>query len=303
MKRFALTLFCLLGIVTSLTAAEKLKALYLTGHTDRHHSWQVLSQYQITLLEETGIFHVDKVVLPDTVTTESVDFDRYDVVVLNVNQMRWSKKFKKKFARYIRKGGGLVVVHETDNAFPEWKEFNLMTALGGWGDRTEQAGPYCYWCDGALYKDHITPGSAGKHGKRVPFVINVRNESHPIVSGLPRQWLHIEDELYGDLRGPAEHIDVIATAFSETKSGGTGKEEPVLFTVTYGKGRIFRCVLAHAKKGNDKALRNVGYQIVFQRGTQWAATGRVTLGTGGFILSADKPTLRTIDEIKGAARP
>lgn len=295
MKYKVLIILCMLVMAMCMSARGKQKVLYITGHTDRYHSWQVLSKYQVALLKETGIFTVDELLLPDTVTTERVDFSDYDVVVLNVNQVIWSDSMKRRFAKYVRRGGGLVIVHEANNAFPEWKEFNRMIALGGWGDRNEQAGPFCYWRNGQMVKDFSTSGSAGKHGKKVPFIINIRNGSHPIVEGLPAQWLHVNDELYGNLRGPADNMDVIATAFSDEKSGGTGKEEPVLFTVSYGKGRVFHCVLGHTSKGSDKALRNVGYQIVFQRGTEWAASGQVTIPLVGISLSVDKPSLREIE--------
>ncbi|MBQ8423543.1 MAG: ThuA domain-containing protein [Coprobacter sp.] len=287
----------LCGAVLTTWAQKSIDVLYLTGHTDRYHSWQVLSEYQIALLNEAEIFTVEKVVLPDSVADIPVKFSDYDVVILNVNEVKWHPRLKKSFERYMRKGGGLVIVHEADNAFPEWKEFNKMVALGGWGNRAEQAGPFYYWTDAGYVTDYTSPGTAGKHGRRVPFVINVRDTLHPIVKGLPDKWLHVDDELYGDLRGPARNIHVLATAYSETKSGGTGKEEPVLFTVKYGKGRVFHCVFGHTKKGFDKSLRNIGYQIVFVRGTEWAATGNVTLPLPQCELSTDKPTLRSLEQI------
>ena len=297
MKYTSIIILLSVFINCNIFSQKKLEILYLTGHTDRHHSWEVLSEFHIALLEEAKIFNVDKIILPEKTTNEKINFKKYDAVILNVNDVEWHKELKKDFEKYIRKGGGLIVVHEADNAFPEWKEYNRMTALGGWGNRNHKDGPYCYWKDGKLTKDY-TPGEAGKHGKRVPFVINVRQSEHPVMKGLPAKWLHVKDELYGDLRGPAENIEVLATAFSETESGGTGKEEPVFFTVKYGKGRIFRNVLAHTKKGNDEALRNLGYQIVFTRGVEWAASGRVTQNNITQTLSAEQQTLRMLHEIK-----
>ena len=42
----------------------------------------------------------------------------------------------------------------------------------------------------------------------------------PITQGLPTEWLHTKDELYAQLRGPAENIDVLATAYSDPKTKG-----------------------------------------------------------------------------------
>jgi len=42
---------------------------------------------------------------------------------------------------YVSNGGGLVIVHAADNAFPDWKAYNLMTRIGGWRNRNEPSGP------------------------------------------------------------------------------------------------------------------------------------------------------------------
>ena len=289
-------LVTLWGIATSAFGQRPIEALYITGHTDRYHSWETMAGYQLTLLEECGLFRMKTLVLPRTVTGEVVNFSDYDVVILNVNDVQWSDEWKRDFEKYMSRGGGLVIVHEADNAFPEWEAFNEMIGLGGWGNRNEEAGPYLYWTEDGWMTDHETRGSAGKHGERVPFVINVRKPEHPIVKGLPTQWLHVNDELYGDLRGPAQHMEVIATAHSEKQSGGTGKEEPVLCTIRYGKGRIFHCVLGHTMPEHYDALKNRGYQLVFQRGAEWAATGRVTQKVPKEVeLSPSHPTLREVE--------
>ena len=41
---------------------------------------------------------------------------------------------------------------------------------------------------------------------------------------------------------------------------------------TYGKGRVFHTTLGH----DINALSCVGFIVTFQRGTEWAATGKVT---------------------------
>ena len=44
------------------------------------------------------------------------------------------------FVEYMRNGGGFVVIHAADNAFPDWPEYNEIIGLGGWGQRTEKDG-------------------------------------------------------------------------------------------------------------------------------------------------------------------
>ena len=89
---------------------------------------------------------------------------------------------------------------------------------------------------------------------------------------MPAEWLHAKDELYHGMRGPAENVHLLATAFSDRKAGGTGAHEPMIWTVSYGKGRVF-----HTPMGHDvSAMRCVGFITTVRRGTEWAATGEVT---------------------------
>ena len=267
-------------IISISLQAKPIKVLLITGHTSsKYHSWQTTSSYCKSILDSQDIFKTDVLLMKDENTLDesfSPDFSKYQVVVLNIDDVQWSDKTKKAFEKYVKTGGGVVIIHEADNAFPEWKEYNLMIGLGGWGKRDQSWGPFFYLKNGEFIKDSITPGNAGKHGKRVPFVINVRDSIHPITRGLPTKWLHQNDELYGNLRGPAKNLNVLATAFSTAETGGTGKEEPLLMTITYGKGRIFHTTLGHVKPEFSDGLQDVGFQVTFSRGTEWVATGKVT---------------------------
>lgn len=266
-------------IISFSLQAKPIKVMLITGHTsNKSHNWKTKTDYCKAILDNQGIFETDVVLMKDENTLDesfSPDFSKYKVVILNIDDVKWSDKTKTAFEKYVKAGGGVVVIHEADNAFPEWKEFNLMIGLGGWGKRNESAGPFYYFKDGAFIKDSTTPGNAGKHGQRVPYIINVRDSIHPITKGLPTKWLHQNDELYGNLRGPAENMQVLATAFSTAETGGTGKEEPVMMAITYGKGRIFHSTLGHVKPEFTDALQDVGFQVTFSRGTEWAATGKV----------------------------
>ena len=179
---------------------------------------------------------------------------------------------RESFTQYVRNGGGLVVVHAADNAFPEWPEFNEMIALGGWGGRNEKSGPMARWRDGKIVFD-TAPGAGGTHGAQHEFLVETRDPEHPILKGLPAQWRHASDELYSKLRGPAKNLTVLATAFAAPDKGGTGENEPVLMTIGYGQGRVFHTVLGHG----PQAMSGFGFQVTLARGSEWAATGKVTL--------------------------
>ncbi|MFI3265081.1 MAG: ThuA domain-containing protein [Rikenellaceae bacterium] len=276
MKTKILTIIIAFASICISCSSPQIDVMLLTGHTDKHHSWETMSECLTDVLAEYPKFNTDIIISPkEEMGDFNPNFEAYDVVILNLNDVKWSDETKLSFENYVKNGGGLVIIHEADNAFPEWKEFNRMIGLGGWGDRNEKDGPYYYWKDGEYIYD-TTPGKGGSHGNRVPFEVNIRNTQHPITKGLPTQWTQIDDELYSNLRGPAENIEVLATAYSDSKSGGSGKEEPVLFTISYGKGRIFHSVLGHTRKDFDTAVRtNRGFQVTVSRGVEWAATGKV----------------------------
>jgi uncharacterized protein len=281
MKRTYLFIIAIAGILTLFNACQKqhaYNALIITGQNN--HNWQASSKVLKQLLDQTGLFSTDIVKTPlqgQDMSSFSPDFSKYNVVILDYNGDSWSEKTKTAFTDYVNNGGGVVIYHAADNSFPEWKEYNEMIGLGGWGNRTEKDGPYVYFKNDSLVTD-TTIGTAGSHGERHDFLVRVRNSKHPITMGLPEKWMHAEDELYSQLRGPAKNMDILATAYADTSKHGTGRDEPVLFTVNYGKGRIFHTALGHA--GNDDksfpAMECAGFIITFQRGAEWAASGTVT---------------------------
>jgi hypothetical protein len=241
-------------------------------------------------LEVTGLFQVDVVTAPRSggdFSTFKPEFKKYQVVVANYDAPEWPAALKASFEQYVKEGGGLVAVHAADNAFPDWPAFNEMIGIGGWRNRTEKAGPFWYYKQGKLVSD-TSPGNAGSHGARIPFPVTNRDGEHPITKGLPKIWMHAADELYARLRGPGKNMTVLATAYSSPDNRGTGYDEPVLMVLTYGNGRIFHTTLGH----DIPALSCVGFIATFQRGTEWAATGRVTQKVPSSFPTAETVSFR-----------
>ena len=100
--------------------------------------------------------------------------------------------------------------------------------------------------------------------------------------------MHAKDELYDRLRGPAENLHVLATAYSDPATRGAGFHEPMLMTISYGKGRVFHTTLGHALE----AIQCVGFITTLQRGAEWAATGKVTQKVPSDFPTADKTSSR-----------
>ena len=279
MKRPVIVIAVAASLFAALTtrAAAPISVMILDGESaGSYHDWQRVTPVLKKMLDETGLFATTVVSAPPAKGDFSAftpDFARHQAVVLNYDapDERWSPAVKTSFEQYVRNGGGVVVVHAADNAYPGWQAYNEMIGVGGWRGRREQAGPYWFVKDGKLTSD-AGAGPAGSHGRRVPFQVAVRERSHPITKGLPAVWMHQGDELYARLRGPGRNMTVLATAFSDPQNNGSGRDEPILMVLSYGKGRIFHTTMGH----DINALSSVDFVVTMQRGTEWAATGQVT---------------------------
>ncbi|HUT31828.1 MAG TPA: ThuA domain-containing protein [Sedimentisphaerales bacterium] len=258
-------------------AAVPLKALIVTGQSG--HDWRLSTPIVKQILEQTNLFEVDVAVSPGEdgdMSKFAPDFAAYDVVVLNYEGDLWSEQTQKAFVDYVSSGGGIVAFHAANNAFPQWKEYNRILGLGGWAGRDERWGPYIRWRGGNAIRDY-SPGEGGSHPSKHIIQVVTRAPLHPVMKGLPRMWLHSRDGFNIEMRGPAENLTVLATAYADpTLDGGTGENEPLIFTVNYGRGRVFHTLMGHAANAPVDAMECVSFIVTFQRGAEWAATGKVT---------------------------
>jgi hypothetical protein len=214
----------------------------------------------------------------------TIDFDKYDVVVSNFNNNNphtasWPVAVNNGLEERLKAGKiGLVIVHAANNAFSGWSEYHQMIGMGWYGSSKG---------DRLLLDDKgerviIPKGKGDGPGHRYTgkFSVVIRDDEHPITKGMPREWLHNNDELYDNMRGPIENVRLLATAYSK----GTMAHEPMIWTVSYGKGRVF-----HTPMGHDvTAMKCVGFQTTLNRGTEWAATGKVTIPIPKDFPTGDK---------------
>lgn len=292
--RLVSLLVVLLCLGTINSAHAKIKVLIIDGQNN-HGDWPKNTALMKEYLEQSGKFTVDvertrytwngDKHLPEYALTDKEyvhgeaktdpdfkpNFSYYDVVLSNFGfgAAPWPDETQEAFEKFVRGGGGFVVVHAADNSFGDWKAYNEMIGIGGWGGRTKQSGPYVYWEDGTIVRDPEMDGPGGSHGPQHEFTVIVRDANHPVTQGMPRQWKHAKDELYDSLRGPASNMRVLATAFSSK----TGRHEPMIMAIGYGRGRVFHTPMGHA----DYSMKCVGYISTLLRGTEWAANGAVTI--------------------------
>ncbi len=239
--------------------AAKIPVLIITGQNG--HDWRGTTPLLREELEQTGRFDVHvteefRGAGPETLAP-------YDLVILNYYdgkkpQLRWGDRADAALLDFVRSGKGLVVYHFSIAAFDGWTEFDKL-------------------CAGNWRPNH------GHHSARHDFTVQIRDEQHPITRGLKTSIPQTSDELYANLKWqPEGTFHVLATAWDDHSLynsnekqpiPGPGIDEPMLWTVNYGKGRVFVTALGH----DVAAVQTPVFTVTFTRGAEWAATGQVTL--------------------------
>ena len=291
-------------------ATSPIRVLIIDGVNN--HDWESTTAANRATLEATGRFVVDVSTSPpkraprEEWETWRPSFAAYDVVLSNFNddceqdggcESLWSEATKADLEAYVRGGGGFVAVHAADNHDANWLEYNKMIGVGGWGGRQAGVdGSILRMIDGEWVATSPDEGLSGEHGRRREFAVIHDQPDHPILAGLPSEWMHAEDELYSSLRGPAENVEVLAHSYSLL----TNENEPILMLITYGEGKVFHIPLGHYNDESEPvgaSLYCVGFQTVLARGTEYVATGEVTIGVPDSFPGPDAPVVLAPREI------
>jgi len=239
-------------------APKKIQTLIITGQNG--HNWRAVTPELRKMLEATGLFDVRvteefRGAGPETLAP-------YDLVVLNYQDgrpnQRWGDRADKALLDFVSSGKGLVMYHFSVAAFVGWEEYEKLSG-GNW--RPNQ----------------------GHHSAAHDFVVDIKDADHPITRGLRKSFPQPKDELYANLKWqPAGTFHVLATAYDDHSLyqgkarqpvPGPGMDQPMLWTLDYGKGRVFATMLGH----DVPQVNTPAFVTTFTRGAEWAATGAVTL--------------------------
>ncbi len=254
----------LLGIVIGIAfllprvgAAEgdgKIKLLIFSGANN--HSWKTTTPVLKELYEGSGRFSVN--VTDDVPGINPDEFKKYDAIVCNytsypkIEGHRWPAATEKAFMDYIAAGHGFVLFHAASTAWNDWPEFCELIGLS--------------W-----QKDKTTGKNISGHGAQHSFTIKIIDREHPVTQGMS-DFQHVKDELY-HRQLLHKGARVLATTFSDNVWKGSGTDEPMVVVTEHGRGRVLNCAMGH----DPKPMEGTGFRTLMLRGTEWAATGRVTI--------------------------
>lgn len=252
--------FIALLVTTALAAsacAAPRRALILSGQNN--HDWRTTSVALKAALDASGAISADVTDSPQTLTAEALA--TYDVLIGNWNAFAakgakaadWPPAARAAILDFVRNGRGHVVIHAGGSSFMDWPEYQKM--IGG-----------------ASWKMGVT-----RHGPMHDFPVRLTSAAHPVIKGM--DGFRTRDELWIDAK-----LDAEATVLAEGQAAD-GSWQPVAAVNTFGRGRNFILMLGH----DVAALENPGCIDLLVRGTEWAASGTVSV--------APRTTRPTIDAV------
>ena len=228
----------------------KLRALVLSGRNN--HDWRTTTPLLRQLLVDSGRFDVRVVEEPDGLTARTLA--PYDVVVSDYCGPRFAPDTEAALVAFVRSGKGLVAVHGAAYGFSGLdvladRHVRTGIAEAPWGEHGQMVGGY--W---------PAPPKEQFHGARHSFEVKLLDREHPVTRGFPERFV-ATDELYHRMSVlPSAHV--LATAYSDPATGGTGRDEPILWVNEYGQGRAYFTALGH----EVAAMQNASFRAALVRG-------------------------------------
>ena len=248
MKYFAIPILFLLFLAIQSfgkIGSKQINVLILSGRNN--HEWQQTTPFLEKMFSQTGFFNTEITNQPDTL--KFADFEKFDVVLSNwnswpENDLRWPAETENALLQFIKNGGGFVTFHSSTSAFYKWPGFQEISTAAWIMDTTN-------------------------HGKPSETHVEINNNKHPVTQGM--KGFEIFDELWISA-SKNNKFEVLGNATNEELIKNGKEKQSAIMVAEYGKGRIFHTILGH----DIKAMENQGFQILMLRGTEWAATGKVS---------------------------
>jgi len=221
------------------------RILIITGEDG--HKWRETTPILKAQIEQDSRMHVE--VLDDLKKLETTDLSPYAALILHFKNDDPNIPGRSAFdalSNYVRKGGGLVIVHYASCAFNEFGDD--YRALAGRSCPTKKE-----------WKRNPLPRQMRGHDPFGQFTVHIVRHDHPITQGLVD--FETTDELYTYLAGETP-INTLAEATSKVD----GNVYPMAFTLMVGEGRVF-----HIPLGHNQSIGLPGTAQLLRRGTAWVA--------------------------------
>ena len=218
-----------------------INVLILTGKHHPAHDWQATTAaMKDAFAKDTRI---KTTVFENPANLATADLSTYDLIVQNY--CNWesptlSSLSRKKLLEFVRGGKGLMLIHFANGAWRDWPEYHGKLARRVWED-----------------------GKAN-HDALGQFTAHIVRPQNRLVSGL--RDFTISDELYCSQVGDLP-VDPIVTAHSKV----TDRDEPLVFTYSEGKGRVFQSLLGHGAE----SIRTSSYSELLRRAVAWTANREI----------------------------
>lgn len=245
---------CTAGFAAS---AKPVRVLIFSGQNN--HNWRETTPKLKSILEAGGQFQVDVTEHPEQ--CDATQLAEYDVLLSNWNTFgnatvtNWPAATRDAIVSFVRAGRGWVTVHAGGSSFYDWPDYQQL-AGAVWGEQT-------------------------RHGMVHTNVVNIVTTNHPITAGL--ESFVTCDEFWDDAK-ISRGAKLLAEVVPKVQFGGSGKPEPVALAEEFGRGRAFCLLLGHDRPSMESA----GFEELLRRGTEWAASGKVS-GSAVPMIQTKKP--------------
>ena len=236
-----------------------LRVLILSG--EGNHDWRSRSSFLRQLLLDTGRFDARLCESPAGLTAKTLS--GFDAVVDDYSSLLLGTDTEKALETFVNTGKGLVVTYgglaaaaSSQSGEPNWPGLAKLTKVS-------------------------SPINAAL-GADAPFRsldLKIVRPEHPVMQGLKSNLRTADQPRRGFT--PLPGAEVLAT---------TDANEPLLFASGSGKGRVFCTALGH----DLGSMQETAFITTFLRGTEWAASGKVTLPSEIGLPGPDTNAVRVL---------
>jgi type 1 glutamine amidotransferase len=243
---YAFVLFCLVA-----SAQTKFKVLAIAENGGHHIQYSTRAKVWLNQLAADSSFSIDYIQNTDSIDSLGENFlNQYQLFIqLDYPPYGWKEKAAQAFIKYIEQGkGGWIGFHHATllgefDGFPMWQWFSDF--MGG-----------------IRYANYIATFVAGK--------VNVEDQKHPIMKGVPTPFLVNKEEWYTYNKSPRPNVRVLASVDENSYTPDTKikmGDHPVVWTNEKIKARNVYIFMGHSPELFD----NDAYKTLFKNVIFWAA--------------------------------